>query len=316
MRKRTKTLALILLPAAALALLAFALLHSTSEPEPQYKGHPLSYWLIQGRPIVDDTYPRILILQDYLAAFRSPVATEAIQAIGTNAIPYYLKWIRHEGSSWRKKLAAKIPPQTTWTFRIDSWVGTTRSDLLAMASGVALAQLGTNADAASPTLAALIHNTNAPQTALRATRALCYLGTSGLQPITYAIRDRQDPVRYLAVFCLSCTTDTQAPGTTTIPVFIECLGDTNPAIQISAVVGLRQNRSLPDLAVPPLTGCLSNTNAMVRLQAAAALRDYGGQATSALPALTNALADSDYKVRVIATNAITQITAPALTNAP
>ena len=312
MWKRAKTLALILLPAAALALLAFALLRSTSEPEPQYKGRPLSYWLVQGRPIVDDSF----ILVDYLAAFRSPVATEAIQAIGTNAIPYYLKWIRYEGYPWRRKLAAKIPAQTAWTLRINTWVGTTRSDVLAMASGVALALLGTNAAAASPALAFLVHNTNAPQTALRATRALCYLGTNGLQPLISAIRDPQDPARHLAIFCLSCTSDSQAPGTTTIPVFIESLGDTNAAIQVAAVVGLRRNRSLPDLAMPPLTGCFSSTNAMVRLHAAAALRDYGGQATSALPALTNALADSDYKVRVMATNAINSITAALSTNAP
>ena len=314
MWKRTKTLALILLPAAALALLAFALLRATPDPEPQYKGRPLSYWLVQARPIVDDTYPRIQVLQDYLAAFRSPVATEAIQAIGTNAIPYYLKWIRYEGSSWRKKLAAKIPPHTTWTFRINAWVGTTRSDLLAMASGVALAQLGSNAAAASPALAALIHNTNAPQTALRATRALCYLGTNGLQPLISAIHDPQYSLRPVAILCLSCTTGSEAPGTTTIPVLIEFLGDTNS--RVNAVCGLGRNTSVPALAIPALTGCLSSTSAVVRLQAAAALRYYGSQATPALPALTNSLADPDYKVRVIATNSINSITAALSTNAP
>ena len=312
MRKRKKLLILIPLAVLSLALFVFP----ARQPEPEYKGRPLSYWLVEGNPILDDTYPNFQILEDYLSAFRSPVATEAIQAIGTNAIPYYLKWIRYEAPSWRKKLADKLQPQTALSFRIKSWVGINRSDLLAMASGLAIAQLGTNATAATPVLATLILNTNAPKTALRAMRALCYLGTNGLQPLISAIHDPQYSLRSVAVMCLSCTTGNEAPGTATIPVLIECLGDTSLNLQTGGAMGLGRNTSVPALAVPALTGCLSSTNANVRLYAAASLRHYGSQGILALPALTNALADSDFKVRALATNAIAQITSATLTNAP
>jgi hypothetical protein len=65
MRKRTKTLALILIPATALALLAFVL-RPKAEPEPQYKGRPLSYWTIRLPEHPED-------------------AKEAIDAIGADA---------------------------------------------------------------------------------------------------------------------------------------------------------------------------------------------------------------------------------------
>jgi hypothetical protein len=312
MRRHWKKIVLFLAGIAACVFFAIP----DGPPEPEYKGRPLSYWLIQGNPIVDQTYPNVGILEDYLNAFRSPVATEAIQAIGANAIPFYLKWIRYEAPSWRKKLADKFQPRTALSFRIKFWIENNRSDRLAMASGVALAKLGTNATAATPVLATLILHTNTPQTALRAMRALCYLGTNGLQPVISAIRDPQYSLRSVAVLCLSCTTGSEAPGSTAIPVLIECLGDTSLNLQTGGAMGLGRNTSVPALAVPALTGCLSSTNAKVRLYAAASLLNYGSQAISALPALTNALVDSDFKVRAIATNAIVQITSAMLTNAP
>src|ERR1051326_970456 len=66
-----------------------------SEPEPSYKGKKLSQWL-----------------REYsLPRYGNPEPTEAAEAIrhiGTNGIPYMIKWMRSTPSPWRVRLASKI----------------------------------------------------------------------------------------------------------------------------------------------------------------------------------------------------------------
>ncbi len=69
------------MPIALLAL-AFA-----ADKEPTYDGHALSYWLQRYQESVKARPPH----QDH-----PDNPEKAILAIGTNAIPWLLKWIRYE----------------------------------------------------------------------------------------------------------------------------------------------------------------------------------------------------------------------------
>src|SRR5436190_21954088 len=86
MRRR---LILFLLSAFALAAILTALLWPRDR-EPQYQGKSLSQWL--------EVYSRDA----------DPTAAAAVHEIGTNAVPWLLKWIRYERSDWREKVGAAI----------------------------------------------------------------------------------------------------------------------------------------------------------------------------------------------------------------
>src|SRR6266478_5031865 len=70
--------------------------------EPEYKGRKLSEWafLVTGPfPYHDSAFPKM------------PEAEEAIRQIGTNALPWLLRWIRFdhpkpEPPAWKERLAA------------------------------------------------------------------------------------------------------------------------------------------------------------------------------------------------------------------
>jgi hypothetical protein len=77
---KPKTLLIILTVIAALTTLALTF---TKTAEPSYQGHSLSYWL--ATPPED--------------------STTAVMAIGTNAIPWLIRWTKYEPPAWRKKFA-------------------------------------------------------------------------------------------------------------------------------------------------------------------------------------------------------------------
>jgi hypothetical protein len=69
------------------------------EREPEYQGKKLSEWLTLYSQTFSDESGR-------KEAHAS--AAQAVRHIGTNAIPYLLKWIRYETPDWRNKLESHI----------------------------------------------------------------------------------------------------------------------------------------------------------------------------------------------------------------
>jgi hypothetical protein len=121
--------------------------------EPSYRGHSLSEWL-QAPPSLE--------------------ARTAIRAIGTNAIPTLLHWLSHNPPHWRTNL----------TFLDRKYLPTSISDFLDQPdhdiARQAFFMLGTNALPAVPALVKLMSQTDAPETAVRATYSLGYLGPQAL----------------------------------------------------------------------------------------------------------------------------------------
>jgi hypothetical protein len=286
---------LTVLGCAAIAIVTTRLAHR--DEGPIFHGRPLSYWLT-----LEQTHLRI---ED---------ADEAVRHIGTNALPFLLKWIRYEPPPWR----AKVLRATPQFLEGPVWhVTTSQHQLLAAASANAFRVLGTNAAGAVPELTALVRNTNAPQTAVTAMQPLTWIGPDGLAPLVSLIQDRRYPLRFWAVVAIAFTS-TNAPDAAVVgPALVQCLTDTtNPQIPVLAAMWLDRSRYAPELSVPALAACVTNPTASEDLRTAAlsALGSYQAQAASALPVITNALADPSIRVQAVATNAIRRITRRTPTN--
>src|SRR5690348_1262073 len=84
---------IVLLSIGAAIVALFAIAASRRGREPIYQGHPLSWWMdytqaptaFGGRGVPFDMQIR---------------ARRAVLDIGTNGLPFYLKWIEYRPSSW------------------------------------------------------------------------------------------------------------------------------------------------------------------------------------------------------------------------
>ena len=220
--------------------------------------------------------------------------------------------MQYERPLWRAKLANTLP----WKLqRLAPGVITSKWQLLAEASADAFKPLGTKAVVAIPVLTGLMHNTNAPQTAFRAMRALSHLGTNGLPPLIAAGQDPQYTLHFWVVATLGFMPTNTASATMITPLLIQWLSDTSsPQIPPIAAMALGRNHCAPQLSVPALANCVASAGASAQLRHAAvqSLIGFGDQATDALPALTNALTDPSFSVRYAATNALREIAPYAL----
>ena len=103
-------------------------------PEPAYKGKKLGQWLDQAA--AQQTFTMEI--------------TEALQAIGTNAVPCYLHWMSHE-RSLMKRLGSYITLQTKGWPHVNSAPGTPK-EMRAFYAFHALGQLGESGAPAIPQL--------------------------------------------------------------------------------------------------------------------------------------------------------------------
>jgi len=127
------------------------------EREPEYNGVPLSKWL--------ERYDGVNIQ-----------ATEAIQHIGTNALPYLVRWIQYKAPGWRNflnHLGTRLPASMQKT-RAMHWLLHDKAEDRAFFAVEAFWALGPNANPATDELLrlALAEDPRAPLTQRRATEAL------------------------------------------------------------------------------------------------------------------------------------------------
>jgi len=85
----------IMVVVGCLVLAAAAALLGLREREPRYNGRTLSEWLARYNPAWD---------RDDGGRTTSENAAEAVKHIGTNALPWLVRWIRYEPRPWEVKL--------------------------------------------------------------------------------------------------------------------------------------------------------------------------------------------------------------------
>jgi hypothetical protein len=295
--ERRKWLFLTVGLAALIALLLFL----TREREPSYKGKSLSEWtMLRSKPSQD------------------PEVEEAIIQIGTNGIPYYLKWIEYE-----QPLVKQV-----YYFYLDKLLRTIKSDKRVWDDNISRAwgaeeafrTLGPRAAPAFNELAALatgprIASTNDAElfVAKRATFALSWLGAPALPPLMNALTNKQNLIPDSAVRGIGRMGSNALPA---VPVLMDCTASTNLYLAWLAIRALGELQLEPARVVPVLVTQLNNPDANRRIVAAKALGQFGHKAKSAEPALRERLADSNEDVVDAAATALEQITGQPATNAP
>lgn len=120
--------------------------------EPSYGGKPLSYWVLQ---IDTPTEPHDVLPE------------EAIRHIGTNALPFLMKWLR------------------------DDPIGNGRQESLGAGATKAFIALGSAAESTLPELSRLMSDTN-PSPAFRAGEILGKYGKEALPIFLTKLTNRQD----------------------------------------------------------------------------------------------------------------------------
>lgn len=177
MRKRRKSLIVV----ALIALLSIALIALCFAPsghllnEPEYQGRYLSEWLSSPHVL----YP------DLESADK--VAKAAVLAIGTNALPIYLDWLRYEkgplrqslGSSRIHRWLANTPAYSNWLNPPEQW--------RALYAFRGFEILGTNAVGAIPTLSKMLNDTTNQHTCQRALGVLYVIGRPSIPVLETAL---------------------------------------------------------------------------------------------------------------------------------
>jgi HEAT repeat protein len=264
MKKSRRNLVLTLLVVLGFVLLCLAL----RPREPVYQRKRLSDWLREL-----DSWP----------AKSSEPATQAIRAIGTNALPYLISVLQSEDSALKVKLVEFIRRQSLIRLRLRF------ADENCDAAYKALLILGQRATNAIPDIGRMINERNMSG---RATMALFAIGGDSIPVLVEACNHTNPSVRAEAAFVLcKLTTGKRGYTTTYYPT-----GSTNP---VSGFV-----MTLGDDDIAALSANLDDPRPAVRRASAEALGGHSGIAKSAVPALVQAMEDADQTVREAAAQAL------------
>jgi hypothetical protein len=246
MRKRWKT-SLILLAVVTSTTVIVALVRT---PEPTYGGRSITAWL-----------------EDW-AAGKGTEYRDAVQTIGTNALPYAIRNLARNDSTWRKtygEYQPKLPPFLQKLFP-------------------------------------------APKPVLRAVdgaNVFFYLGTNSIPEAITLLEHRSPTVRQAAAWGIGAVRRQSSAANQAIPALIEALGDGERDVRFQAVLALKEMGADASNAVPAIkkvladagSGGQTNSYFYLRAAAASALGKIGPAAFDALPGLKAALKESNSYLR-------------------
>jgi hypothetical protein len=298
---------LLIVGACLLGLVGVSLWAPSSEPE--YKGKTLSKLVTLGWRngvwVGTDQEGREVI--------------EAAKHIGTNALPWLLKWIDDENpwEIWSLHFIGKLPgPVRGVVYRR---CGPTLERKLKDRKGVLayfwIMRLGSRAAPAVPELTRRMNDASVNNYRINAAmRALSYIGKDGLPPLV-EVADGSNVTKSATAFSHIC--DMINLGTNARPVVpkvVALLNGPDGTLAGKAANVLGCWRIEPALVVPALAESVKipNPNMFLRVTAAEALGKFGTEAEQAVPALVEVLTDADRDLRRTGTNALLKIAPEAL----
>jgi hypothetical protein len=233
----------------------------------------------------------------------------AIQQIGTNGIPFLLKWVALDTSPSPIKriardLSRNLPPRTV-PLKIWEWADSP-SPVGPLAAGAvnAFGVLGERAASASPRLARLARNSSGVGPATQAVNSLVRIGPSAVPALVSVVTNRSGRARFAAAISLPQFGTNVLPA---IPALVRVLSDPDGEVVAATAMCLTRIYAEPQLVVPALTAALGHQDRVARSAAAYALADFGWSARSAVPALMAARQDGEWSVANAATEALRRI---------
>jgi hypothetical protein len=280
------------------------------EREPVYKGKTLTRWLlIYHEGNYDSTYGK-------KSEQEAQEAADAVCQIGTNAIPFLLKWTERGGlrrPAWKRTITRafyKLPEALQGNSFLHSLVET-KTDVQDGVAFCGFVILAANAKPAIPELARMA-NDGKPHSK-QAMRSLTSIGLDAVPSLVAMAVDPKSPGRTHAAFCAASVPGIGTNAIPILPLLIQILQDKNSKdTAVRAAIALGQLTIEPDMIVAALTNSLRDSSLLVRYVSAVSLGQLGEKARIAIPALVNALSDSDLSTRRAATNALLQIAPEAL----
>ena len=275
--------ALVLVAAGVVAL------WPSGPKEPVFQGRKLSEWI------------RIAGL--YPTNSQTEHARVAINAIGTNAIPYLLSEFSARESRLAPKLAEWVSRKTGFDFGFDE--GNPRRGMAV----VGLSFLGTNA---APALPALATNLTDEENCVGAAWVMGECGEMALPYLLTALTSTNLLNWYVVIHALgSLTAQTDAA----IPPLVQLTQHTNHGFRALAAANLSKARSRMDLVIPALGRLLSDSHPSVQLMATDSLIRMRERAKGAIPDLLVMLQDTNLTRASWASNALYKIDPSALPRA-
>ena len=252
------------------------------EREPSYEGRQLSGWLAFAKGTPDQQ------LQ----------AQAAITKIGTNGIPFLLKWIEHRPSNWSWKDRVSRLRKGRFYRWIPAWAKGETEDDRADAAPAAFRVLGPTAVAAIPQLMTIAINSEG-RSGQQACEALGAIGTIALPALVEIITNKPiSTTRGAAIYYIGTLGTNAAPA---VAALLACLQGDNIHTVREAVIALGQIKARADLVVPALTSLLEKTpifpdttvsesdRGYFHYQVAYAIGEFGEAAHTAVPALIRGL---------------------------
>ena len=299
---------------SALALTALGILRERLlEREPVYAAHPLHYWLSIAE---GDASLNWFGISRSEALEKRDLALDALQHMGTNALPCLLDWVKYDGTGWRAKTASLLrtlrqKPFCAWVPRS---LAKDRGSYLAYVAPVGLRLLG---PAATPAIPELTRMAKSGHEALAANALDCL----GFQLGPYALPALIDilstgsvasKARTRAAYLISLQHTNALPA---IPILIGCLGDKDMMVAAAAADALGDLGLRPGTTLPALMSALRDQRPYVRTKAIYAISAFGDEARAAASDLSRLVSDSDPKVREAASAVLGEIAPEWLTNA-
>jgi HEAT repeat protein len=286
------------------------------EREPVYGGRKLSEWVSRNS---------LYYGPGRTGAEEHAKAEGAIRHIGTNALPWLVKWIRYEPASWERKLSITKLPAWLRFSRVMVWLVNDGAIHRKENAINCIKYLGADATPAIPILVGCLRDSNrtitdaaagalgalaiepylalpaltnaleAPNARLRRTaaRAIGLFGDrarSALPALLKAINDSDFQVREETANAIAQIAPDK--GEVAIPELTKLMNDPEiTAWADRAAVGLAK---MGKLAMPIFLTALTNGAVHVRSRAAFHLQDLGTNALPAVPMLVETLADEDW----------------------
>jgi hypothetical protein len=270
-----------------------------SEREPEYNGKKLSEWCLGNWWWVEPG--------------EREEARVAIDHIGTNALPFLIKWLRYDHPSPKEKVADVF---VRLKDRLRGYTAARNSLRLPVRAQVAVFgfdALGTNASPAIPTLTMVIRDRASSATTTEAAAgALACMGPKGVRTLAELLNDPMMQPRRLSLVAGLISYGQREP--TTADVLMRFVHDPDLQVAFICVGTLGRFQPAPAGAVACLKKSLADSRPSVRLASIDSLANFGKEASSAVPELLQTLQDSDATVRKEATNALLKIAPQVVTN--
>jgi HEAT repeat protein len=240
---------------------------SAQSAEPKYQGRSLSKWLSAFRKAKDDSA-------------EEKHASEAVRAIGTNAVPQLLRMLTNAD------LQVQLDAKNGFTI------------------------LGPVAAPAVPALATIMAGTNELNVFIAA-QALGEIGPPALSALMETMSNRHFKLATEAYLAIGGLGTNARP---VIPILLNDLQNPNHFYRERAADALGSLHIEPETVVPALTNLLTDTSPAARWIAINSLGRFGPAARSAVPVITPFLTTPNFEET--AKIALREIAPEALTNAP